>query len=177
MQYPPYTIVIDAGIPYEETAPTLEQVREVLAHVHQIHIVDAEEDVPHLEVNVYDDIDRDITDSEVIRQMFAEIAGEKSPAPSWEDDARYDEETLLDMMEEEVAEEDLTDEQWAELDKLQRTAWEESQAMGREAATCTYGDAAATTRCSICGVPMCPSCGFTLGESKLCNKCWELDPR
>lgn len=55
-----------------------------------------------------------------------------------------------------------------ELEEAAREEYEKS---------CTYGDAPADTKCSICGRPMCTSCGFKLGEDKLCNACWEMDPR
>ena len=34
-----------------------------------------------------------------------------------------------------------------------------------------------TTKCSGCGKPLCPSCGYNLEERRLCNACFELDPR
>lgn len=43
--------------------------------------------------------------------------------------------------------------------------------------SCTYGDGEATSKCAGCGKPLCPTCGFKLGDDHLCNACFELDPR
>lgn len=43
--------------------------------------------------------------------------------------------------------------------------------------TCTYGDGLATSKCAGCGKPLCGTCGYKLGDDRLCNACFELDPR
>lgn len=40
---------------------------------------------------------------------------------------------------------------------------------------CAYskGTEPATTKCSLCNLPLCSSCGYTLDGDKLCNECYE----
>lgn len=67
----PYTIVVDIGKPYDEEAADLDAIEEVLRGIHQKYIV--EEECPHVDVFVYDSIDRDITESQAIQEIVSAI--------------------------------------------------------------------------------------------------------
>ena len=67
----PFKVVVDIGKPYEEAAQDLDEIQQILEDIHQRYIV--EEECPHVDVWVYDDIDRDITESQAIQEIFANI--------------------------------------------------------------------------------------------------------
>ena len=75
LDFRPYTVVVDIGKPFEEKAEDLDKVEEVLKNVHQRFIV--EEECPHVDVKVYDGIDRDVTESQAIQEIVADILEEK----------------------------------------------------------------------------------------------------
>jgi len=176
--FPPFVVVVDAGIPYEEEAATVDAVREVLKHVHQRHVIE-EDDIPHLDVVIIDDIDRDVTDMEPFSIMFAAIVteyqgGGQAPSPEGGEECSHDPMSLAGKS---IGMYHCPDCGEMVVAGLPHPKREPEVSEGEISPQCTYGDAEATKRCAACGKPLCPSCGFRFKGEDLCNGCFELDPR
>lgn len=72
--YRPYLVVVDIGKPYSEEAADLDALGDVLRNIHQLYVV--EDECPHVDLWVYDSIDQDITESQAVQEIIADIIGE-----------------------------------------------------------------------------------------------------
>lgn len=69
----PYTITIDYGKPYEETAQSETELKKVLS---DLYALSQTEEFAYLDLVVYNDKDEDITESQYIQGIITDIIQE-----------------------------------------------------------------------------------------------------
>lgn len=75
-----YEIIIDLGKPYSIDVETLEEVEERLRDLYEQHIKGKENELPHVDVRVYDEAGRDISETQAITEMIENIIEEPNPS-------------------------------------------------------------------------------------------------